>query len=177
MRVGRLGLIAACLIVFGLGASSGQAASALPGSNITLAWDASASTNIANYKLYYGTNSHSYLWTLSTASATQAVIANLAPETTYYFAVTAADDLGLESDYSAEIAFTVPVSKPALSMSRSGTKTVLRWQTNHAGFTLQWSSSPTGGWTSFSGKPPVSGTAYCYTNTVSSAQRYYRLMQ
>src|SRR5574337_1872906 len=60
-------------------------------STVTLAWNASTSTNIAGYKIYYGTSSHNYTGTLSVSNATSGIISNLATGTTYYFAATAID--------------------------------------------------------------------------------------
>jgi hypothetical protein len=150
--------------------------------SVTLAWDASPSTNIAGYKIYYGTNSGSYTQVVSAGPATQRAIAGLTPGTSYFFAATACDDTGLESDYSNEIPFTAPaarpdVSLPELSLLRTGTNSILQWPTNYPGYTLQSSSSPAGGWTDLASSPSVSGSAYTYTHTASAAQQYYRLKQ
>jgi len=77
--------------------------------NVTLTWDPSPSTNVVEYRLYYGTASRAYTEILNVGPATTATVTNLVGGTTYYFAVTTVDDLGLESDFSDEVSYTPPV--------------------------------------------------------------------
>jgi len=75
---------------------------------VTLAWDASASTNVVGYRLYYGTNAGSYQYVTNVGPAlTQAVV--LPQGGRWFFAATAYDRNGLESDFSSEVVFE---SKP-----------------------------------------------------------------
>ena len=77
---------------------------------VTLAWDPSASTNtIASYNLYYGVASATYTNTVSAGTNTTLSISNLVEGATYYFAATAVDTDGLESDYSTEVSALIPV--------------------------------------------------------------------
>ena len=75
--------------------------------SLTLAWDRNSETDIAGYRLYYSTTSHSYQRYVET-SATQATVSNLVEGTTYYFAATAINLAGLESGFSSEVSYTVP---------------------------------------------------------------------
>ena len=76
---------------------------------VTLAWDPSPSTNvIANYKIYYGGASATYTNAVSAGTNTTVSVSNLVEGTTYYFAATAVDTFGLESDYSAEVSAAIP---------------------------------------------------------------------
>jgi ABC-type oligopeptide transport system substrate-binding subunit len=75
----------------------------------TLAWNAPATntdgtalTDLAGYKIYYGTSSGHYTQSVNVGNTTSFTINNLASGHTYYFAVTAYDSAGLESGYSAE---------------------------------------------------------------------------
>jgi hypothetical protein len=80
---------------------------------VTLAWDASTSgTNITNYMVYWGVTSRVYTNSISTATNLVGVVSNLIPATTYFYAATAMDKWGLESDYSSEISNTTPRPKP-----------------------------------------------------------------
>ena len=84
-------------------------AAAAGAQQVTLAWDASASTNVAGYRLYYGTNTRSYQFVTNTGLAlTQAVV--LPHRGRWFFAATAYDTNGLESDFSSEVSWE---SKPA----------------------------------------------------------------
>src|SRR5688572_15165517 len=69
---------------------------------VTLAWDANSETNLAGYKLYYGTASRVYTSVLNVGNVTSASVSNLVANTNYHFAVTAYNDLGVESDFSSE---------------------------------------------------------------------------
>ena len=78
------------------------------GETVTLAWDASASTNVAGYRVYYGTNSRAYFCVTNAGLVlTQAVV--LPHRGRWFFAATAYDTNGLESDFSSEVSWE---SKP-----------------------------------------------------------------
>lgn len=68
---------------------------------VTLAWDANPEQNISSYNVYYGRSSGSYsrLVTVSGASAEIGVKGTR----TIYFAVTAVDTNGVESEFSDEV--------------------------------------------------------------------------
>ena len=79
---------------------------------MTLAWDASTGRNVAGYKLHYGFSSRNYDTTIDAGPLTQYTISGLEDGRTYYMAATAYDSAGRESDYSSEIKWTSPVTKP-----------------------------------------------------------------
>ena len=85
---------------------------ALATGNISLAWDPSSTTNLAGYNIYYGVASLAYTNMVSAGTATSITISNLVEGTTYYFAATAYDTAGLESDYSAEVSGLVSANVP-----------------------------------------------------------------
>jgi hypothetical protein len=81
--------------------------------SLTLAWnpptqnaDGSPLTNLAGYRIHYGTSSGDYSETieLNSPGVSNYVIGNLAPGT-YYLAMTSVNSANLESAYSAEISF------------------------------------------------------------------------
>jgi hypothetical protein len=79
------------------------------GESITLAWDQSSDTNVAGYKIYDGVASHTYTNVVNAGSATNATISGLVQGTTYYFAATTYSSLGVESPFSSEVSYTVPI--------------------------------------------------------------------
>ena len=84
---------------------------------VTLAWDPnSPSENIAGYRLYYGTESRSYMGVIDISNGTLKKVSKLAKGYYYYFAVTAYNDAGEESDFSEEL--TVNTCTYKLSPSR-----------------------------------------------------------
>jgi len=71
---------------------------------VTLAWDPnSPSEGIAGYRLYYGTESRSYTGMIDITNGTLKKVSKLAKGYHYYFAVTAYNEAGQESDYSEEL--------------------------------------------------------------------------
>jgi hypothetical protein len=84
--------------------------SSLHAASVALAWNPSPAASVVAYKVYYGPTSRGYTNSIQTGNVTNASIAGLIGGTTYYFGATAIDALGLESDFSNETLFTVPVS-------------------------------------------------------------------
>jgi hypothetical protein len=76
--------------------------------DLTLAWNSSTSTNVIGYRLYYGTASRKYDHTVDVRGALQTTVPGFAQGLKYYFAATAYDSFGLESDPSDEISYSVP---------------------------------------------------------------------
>ena len=68
---------------------------------------------------------------------------------------------------------------PQLAVTRSGASLLLRWPTNHSGFTLQ--ASPTvrlsGSWSNVAGAPSIQGTNYQVTVGTGTPLIFYRLRQ
>ena len=81
--------------------------------NVTLAWDAPTTnedgsdlTDLAGYRVYYGTSSGSYTNSVNIGNFTSAVISNLSLGT-WYFAITAYNSSSVESSYSTELSTTI----------------------------------------------------------------------
>jgi len=71
---------------------------------LTLGWLANSETNLAFYKAYWGPASLSYTGMLAAGLATNVAL-NLSSEGRYFFAVTAVNVLGEESEYSNEVSW------------------------------------------------------------------------
>lgn len=76
--------------------------------SVSFAWNANSETNISKYTLKYGTSSGSYTNSLETGTATSATVSGLAEGNTYYFAVTATNSAGAQSQASGEVSYFVP---------------------------------------------------------------------
>ncbi|HXR49257.1 MAG TPA: fibronectin type III domain-containing protein [Candidatus Limnocylindrales bacterium] len=77
--------------------------------SVTLAWNPVTNANVAGYNIYYGSASGNYTNVISVGNVTNATISGLTEGATYYFATTTLSTSGLESAYSSEISYTVPV--------------------------------------------------------------------
>jgi hypothetical protein len=71
----------------------------------SLAWLPSPTADIAGYAVYYGSSSGVYDFRFDVGSQTNATISGLADGTTFFFAVSAYNQLGVESELSNEISF------------------------------------------------------------------------
>ena len=78
--------------------------------SVTLAWIPSADPSVVGYNLYYGGASGVYTNTIQAANTTNAVVSGLVDGATYYFAATAYDSTGLESPFSNEASYVVPLT-------------------------------------------------------------------
>ncbi|MEW6442360.1 MAG: fibronectin type III domain-containing protein [bacterium] len=98
-----------CVVTIVLLIACAQAAWA---GTITLAWNANAESDVAGYKLHYGTSSRAYSQEISIAGkSVTSYTATLNPNT-YYFALTAVDTSGNESGYSNEVSAQVSGTAP-----------------------------------------------------------------
>ena len=76
--------------------------------SVTLAWDPNPESNIQCYFLYWGTASRHYTAFTNVGNVSSHTVRGLTNGVAYYFALTAVDTSGLESDYSSEVSYTVP---------------------------------------------------------------------
>ena len=81
--------------------------------NLFLWWNPSATA--VSYHLYYGTASRTYTTEQPAGNMTNATVSGLRPGSTYYFAATAVDAVGLESAFSNEFIYSVPGLAPTIS--------------------------------------------------------------
>lgn len=89
-----------------------------PPANVTLAWDASPSSGVVGYRLYYGAaGTRQYTNVITVTSSTTLTLSNLVRGATYRFAATAVTSEGLESDFSNELAYQ-PSLKPSSPVLR-----------------------------------------------------------
>jgi hypothetical protein len=86
------------------------------GQQARLVWDASTNagglslTDPVGYRLHYGLSSGNYHVILDVGNALSAALDGLEGGQTYYFAVTAYDIEGFESDFSNEVSTTIASS-------------------------------------------------------------------
>jgi hypothetical protein len=80
--------------------------------SVTLAWDPNPETDIAGYRVKYGTAPGSYVQSIDIGNTTTATIPNLAEGSTYYFVVTARNTSASESAPSNEVSITVAGNQP-----------------------------------------------------------------
>ncbi len=88
-----------------------QPPTSVVGASTNLAWDASTSTNVGGYILYYGQNSGNYTANVDVGKTTSYTVQGLLEGATYYFALKAYDTTRtIQSVYSNQVTLTVPVT-------------------------------------------------------------------
>lgn len=93
--------------------------------SVTLAWNRNVETNIAGYKLYYGNAPRTYDQIIDVADSITRTVSNLGRGITYYFAVKAYNNAGIEGPFSNEVSFidssSTPTPNPTVSPSPTKT--------------------------------------------------------
>src|SRR5512139_2580993 len=70
---------------------------------IKLAWEANGESDLAGYKIYYGTSSKSYSGSVDVGNVTSYSLTGLTGGQSYYLTITAYNTSGSESGYSGEV--------------------------------------------------------------------------
>jgi len=162
------------LFVLVLGLALIVPAGTVHSAQVTLAWDRNTETDLAGYKVYYGTGSRVYNWFIDVGNATTCTVTGLADGSTYYFAATAYDGSGLESVYSSEVSkntCTYSISPPSQSFTASaGTGTV----TVSTQSTCPWTASSGASWMTITSGSSGTGNGtirYSLSANTSSSSR------
>jgi len=107
------------------------------GNTVTLAWDANTEPDLAGYKVYWGRSSRHYdnspVPTVA-PSANPTFTTPTLPNGTWYFAVTAYNTAGLESDYSNEVSKTIATAPAPPKGLRIWIVEAIAWVFRHLKF-------------------------------------------
>ena len=117
-----------------------------PGRSVTLAWDPSPDPSVVGFNMYYGVASRTYTNMVNPGNVTSVTISGLVEGTTYFFAATAYDTLGMESEFSNEASYTVPGTIPGalakLQIRVAPSRQVVLTVTGEVGRTYAIQASP-----------------------------------
>jgi len=108
---------------FGFTTSDTTPAASSTSGRAHFSWDAVSSPAVSGYKVHWGTQSGVYDHSLDAGNVTELIIAEFAQGVQYFAAITAYSNTGVDSDYSAEISFTVPPTSGTSSQSVTFTPT------------------------------------------------------
>ncbi len=115
-RIGRaLSLLAVLLVLASPGFAGG----------LLVSWDPNTESDLAGYRIYYGTEPAVYTEVVDVGNVTSYTIENLLEGETYFLVVTAYDLNGNESLPSAEVAATVTAAEIYITLLNDGIQ--LRW--------------------------------------------------
>ncbi len=91
-----------------------------PAGQVTVAWDRNPESEVAGYRIYYGTQPGSYTASLDAGNETNVSVTELQDGMTYYFAAVAYDASNNESGFSNEISYAVPTTGSGVGEASSG---------------------------------------------------------
>ena len=75
---------------------------------VRISWNANTESDLEGYRVFYGASSGNYPYVINVGNKTTIDVSGLSESGTYYFAVTAFDFSGNESDYSLETSVSIP---------------------------------------------------------------------
>ena len=145
--------------------------------SLPLTWEVSPSPEVAGYHLYYGTASGNYTSSIILGNVATATVSGLSYGVTYYFALTAYDTNGLESDFSNEASYLreLPGAQMQINAAAGGQFTLT--VAGPAGQTYAIEATPDlATWTTIA-TVTVDGSgalAFTDTNAANYSQRFYR---
>lgn len=147
--------------------------------SVTLAWDPSPDPTVVGYRVYVGVASYTYTNVTDVGNNTTATIPDLTVGVTYFFAVTAYDSSGLESDFSGEISYTVPAPQVTLQLTLLPNQQARLTGTGLAGYTYDvLAAEDLAAWSLLGNVTAATdGTLQFTDSTATNAVRFYRLRQ
>ena len=148
-----------------------------PGQSVTLAWDQTTDPYVGGCRTYYGVASPAYTNMVDVGNATDASIPGLVEATTYYFAATAYNTIGLESDYSNEASYAAPTALARLQIRAAPARQVVLTVTGPIGQTYEILAAQTfTAWTVIGTVTVGAGGSLDFTDTnaASFPRRFYR---
>lgn len=89
---------------------------------ITFKWDPNSEPDLAGYKIYWGTATRDYSKNVDVGNVVSYTLKDL-PDGVFYFAATAYDNDGNESDFSDEISQTIDTISPGIVINLSASVT------------------------------------------------------
>jgi hypothetical protein len=136
---------------------------------VTLQWDPNQEEDLAGYRIYYGTSSGDYSYSLDVGKTTTCTIANLQDGTPYYFAATAYDNDLQESEFSSEVVYpgcTFSITPQSQNFGSSGGAGTVSLS---AGAGCSWTAVSNAAWILISSNANGSGSTTIYFSVASNS--------
>jgi len=137
---------------------------------ITLAWDANSESDVAGYKVYYGTASGKYTHSVDVGNVTQTTLH--VSKKKYCIALTAYDTYGNESGFSNEVSWPIQIFQPnGGEILHPFDSSWIQWSTTSeaVSFALSYSLNDGKKWNTI--QENVTGTSYNWTVPTPSGNK------
>jgi fibronectin type 3 domain-containing protein len=176
MRLLLTNIVTAVMLFLGWGVTTPCSALEISLGSVTLTWNPSTSPGIASYNIYAGSASSVYTNKISVRGSTNVVITGLIPGAMYYFTSTAVNITGSESQFSNEIAISVPTNQISASLAAENPPASGEFALSVNGragcnYVVQVSSN-LAGWTSI--ETNTAPFTFVDVNASQFSQRFYR---
>lgn len=166
-RIGFLCLLGLCLLLCA-GASADQ--------SVTLAWNPSTDPDVAGYFLCYGASSGSYTSQIDAGTNTTATASGLREGQTYYFAFTAYDAQGVQSDPSNEVPYIAPGILLLSSGKNSGDPMNIKFPVAPAHWYEVQATPDFQSWSTVWQTTPATSNDWAHFSEPTNSARFYRLV-
>lgn len=168
----RAAIIAGGILVIAVGSAWGA--------GVTFGWTANTDP-VAGYKIHYGPASRTYNQVFDARNVTTGTVSNLLAGTRYFFALTAYNSQGLESDYSNELTYFVPTNigpsgpfRLTITVTPSQQKMLTVTGPTNRSYSIEAGTNLTA-WTNMGTVTVGGGGSATFVDTnAASPRRYYR---
>lgn len=146
--------------------------------------DGTSLTDLAGFKVYYGTTSGNYSTVINVGNVTSYTVTGLTDGVTYYFTGTAYNTSGVESDFTTEISKTiqaVDVTPPVITgvyySNITANGATINWNTDEASDTqVQWGTTTSLGNSTTLNTQLATSHSQTITGLSASTTYYYRVL-
>jgi hypothetical protein len=149
---------------------------------VSIAWDPNPEPEVVGYKVYAGRASRTYDYVIDAGPETAMRVAPLESGVRFFFAVTAYNAAGLESPFSEEISYTLPIGGTnafllPLSLSAGvGSSPTIEFNAILGRTSLVQASSDLSAWETIQLFPPATIGAVTWNDETSRPYRFYRVI-
>ena len=150
------------------------------GASVSFVWTRNTDP-VAGYRIHYGPASRTYNQVFNAGNATNGTVSNLVAGNRYFFALTAYNSQGLESDYSNELTYFVPTNvgpsgpfRLTIAVTPSRQKVLTLTGPTNRNYSIEAGTNLTG-WASMGTVTVGSGGSVTVVDTNTAIpRRYYR---
>jgi fibronectin type 3 domain-containing protein len=149
---------------------------------VILGWNPNTESDLAGYNVYYGNASRIYTNRVNVGNVTSNRVSGLVPGQKYFFAVTAYNAAGAESDYSEEVSYLVPTQPEVITLAATKVTAIrLSWGSVSGGvYQVESTIDPSWqwfGWMAEATNLVASSTGMVWSTVCDEPGKIYRVVR